>query len=157
MKPSAIPFFGSKLCSFSTAGLDCGDATRCNLWRSERSVVSTRVRREDPYLTLSDLRLHRNTHPGDIDGEALPFSGGLAYPKNMTKLLKKALEAVRRLPPDSQDQIALAMLSLSGKEGEPEEVDPAHLPAVLEGLAQAKRRQFATDAEVEAAFRRFEQ
>ena len=33
----------------------------------------------------------------------------------------------------------------------------AHLPAVLEGLAQAKRRQFATDAEVEAAFRRFEQ
>ena len=103
------------------------------------------------------LRLHRNTHPGDIDGETLPFSGGLAYPKNMTKLLKKALEAVRRLPPDSQDQIALAMLSLSGKKGEPEEVDPAHLPAVLEGLAQAKRRQFATDAEVEAAFRRFEQ
>jgi len=41
--------------------------------------------------------------------------------------------------------------------GEPEEIDPAHLPAVLEGLAQAKRRQFATDAEVKAAFRRFEQ
>ena len=86
-----------------------------------------------------------------------PLVGEFAYPMNMTKLLEKALEAVRRLPPDSQDQIALAMLSLSGKEGEPEEVDPAHLPAVLEGLAQAKRRQFATDAEVEAAFRRFEQ
>jgi hypothetical protein len=28
---------------------------------------------------------------------------------------------------------------------------------VLEGLAQARHRQFATDAEVEAAFRRFEQ
>ena len=41
--------------------------------------------------------------------------------------------------------------------GEPEEIDPAHLPAVLEGLAQAKRWQFATDAEVEAPFRRFEQ
>ena len=66
----------------------------------------------------------------------------------MTKLLEKALEAVRRLPPDSQDEIALAMLTLSGHEGEPEEIDPAHLPAVLEGLAQAKRRQFATDAEV---------
>jgi hypothetical protein len=37
----------------------------------------------------------------------------------------------------------------------PEEIDPAHLPAVLEGLAQAKRRQFATDAEVEAFLRRF--
>jgi hypothetical protein len=40
---------------------------------------------------------------------------------------------------------------------EAEEIDPAHLPAVLEGLAQAERREFATDAEVEAAFRRFDQ
>jgi hypothetical protein len=74
----------------------------------------------------------------------------------MTKLLEKALEAVRRLPPDSQDEIALAMLTLTGNDGDPEEIDAAHLPAVLEGLAQAKGRQFATDAEVEAAFRRFE-
>ena len=74
----------------------------------------------------------------------------------MTKLLEKALEAVRRLPPDSQDEIALAMLTLTGNDGDPEEIDAAHLPAVLEGLAQAKRRQFATDDEVEAVFRRFE-
>lgn len=74
----------------------------------------------------------------------------------MAKLLEKALEAVRRLPHDSQDEIALAMLSLSGNDGEPEDIDPVHLPAVLEGLAQAKRRQLATDAEIEAAFRRFE-
>ena len=47
----------------------------------------------------------------------------------MTKLLEKALEAVRRLPPDSQDQIALAMLSLSVNDGEPEKIDPADLPA----------------------------
>jgi hypothetical protein len=58
---------------------------------------------------------------------ALPFSGGLAYPMNMTKLLERALEAVRRLPQDSQDQIALAMLSLSGKQGELGEVDPTDL------------------------------
>ena len=75
----------------------------------------------------------------------------------MTKLLEKALEAVRRLPPDSQDDIALAMLTLMGNAGEPEEIDAAHLPAVLEGLAQAKRRHFASDAEIEAAFRRFDQ
>ena len=74
----------------------------------------------------------------------------------MTKLLDKALEAVRRLPPGSQDEIAHAMLALAGDEGEPEAIDPAHLPAVLKGLAQAKRRQFATDDEVEAAFRRFD-
>jgi DNA-binding TFAR19-related protein (PDSD5 family) len=74
----------------------------------------------------------------------------------MTKLLQKALEAVRLLPPESQDEIARAMLSLAGSDAEVEEIDPAHLPDVLEGLAQAKRREFATDAEVEAAFRRFE-
>jgi len=75
----------------------------------------------------------------------------------MTKLLEKALEAVRRLPPDSQDEIALAMLTSAAMRESQRKIDPAHLPAVLEGLAQAKRRQFATDAEVEAAFRRFEQ
>jgi hypothetical protein len=37
-----------------------------------------------------------------------------------------------------------------------EPIDPAHLAAVLEGLTQAKRREFATDDEVEAAFRRFD-
>jgi hypothetical protein len=73
----------------------------------------------------------------------------------MTKLLEKALEAVRRLPPEAQDEIALAMLNLAD-EGEPEEVDPAHLSAVLEGLAQARRREFASDPEIAAAFRRFE-
>jgi hypothetical protein len=74
----------------------------------------------------------------------------------MTKLLEKALEAVRQLPPDSQDEIARAMLNMAGGDGEPEEIDPAHLSEVLESLAQAKRREFATDAEVEAAFRRFD-
>jgi hypothetical protein len=56
--------------------------------------------------------------------------------------LDKALEAVRRLPPCSQDEIAKAMLTLAGEEGEPEAIDPAHLSAVMEGLAQAKGRQF---------------
>jgi len=74
----------------------------------------------------------------------------------MTKLLEKALEAVRQLPADSQDEIARAMLALAGDDGEPEEIDPAHLSEVLESLAQAKRREFASEAEVEAAFRRFD-
>jgi len=45
---------------------------------------------------------------------------------------------------------------LAGSELEAEPVDPAHLAALLEGLAQAKRREFVTDDEVEAAFRRFD-
>ena len=74
----------------------------------------------------------------------------------MTKLLEKALEAVRQLPPDSQDQIARAMLTLAAGQDELEEIDPAHLTDVLESLAQAKRREFASDAEIEAAFHRFD-
>jgi hypothetical protein len=74
----------------------------------------------------------------------------------MTKLLERAFEAVTRLPPDIQDEIARAMLRLAERDGEPEEIEAAHLPAVLEGLAQAQRREFASDAEIEAAFRRFD-
>lgn len=74
----------------------------------------------------------------------------------MTKLLEQALEAVRQLPPDSQDEIARAMLTLAGDDGEPEDIDPAHLAEILESLAQAKRREFGSEAEVEAAFRRFD-
>ena len=74
----------------------------------------------------------------------------------MTKLLERALEAVRRLPPESQDEIAREMLYLSGLGQEPEPLDPDHLGAVLEGLAQHDRGQHASDREVVAAFRRFE-
>ena len=74
----------------------------------------------------------------------------------MTKLLDKALEAVRRLSPSEQDEIARTLLQLVGEAGEPETVPPEHLAAVLEGLAQANRREFSSDAEVEAAFRRFD-
>jgi hypothetical protein len=42
------------------------------------------------------------------------------------------------------------------REREPEEIDPVHLSAVLEGLKQAKRRDFATGAEMEAAPRLFD-
>ena len=74
----------------------------------------------------------------------------------MTKLLEQALEAVRRLPPESQDEIARAMLHLAENEGEREPIASDHLAAVLEGLAQAERREFASEAEIEAAFRRFD-
>jgi DNA-binding TFAR19-related protein (PDSD5 family) len=73
----------------------------------------------------------------------------------MTKLLEQALEAVRQLPAESQDEIARAMLHLAQTGAEPEPIDPAHLADVLQGLAQARRREFATGAEVEAAFQRF--
>ncbi len=39
---------------------------------------------------------------------------------------------------------------------EPEDIDSDHIADVLKNLEQAKQRAFATDAEVEAAFCRFE-
>ena len=74
----------------------------------------------------------------------------------MTKLLQQAIEVVRQLPADTQDEIARTILHLAGSEVKAGPIDPAHLAAVLEGLAQAKRRKFATDHEVEAAFRCFD-
>ncbi len=74
----------------------------------------------------------------------------------MTKLLEQALEVVRRLPAEKQDEIARAMLALVDAHRQPESIDPSHLTDVQESLAQAKRLEFATDAQVEAAFRRFD-
>ena len=72
----------------------------------------------------------------------------------MTDLLEMALEAIRKLPPESQDEIARAILDLM-KDELVEKIDPEHLEGVLEGLAQADRGEFATDAEVEAVLHRF--
>jgi hypothetical protein len=71
----------------------------------------------------------------------------------MTKLLDQAIETARALSPDRQDDIARTILALAG--AEPEPIDPAHLPAVLESLAQSRRRDFASPSEIEAAFHRF--
>ncbi len=95
------------------------------------------------------MRRRKRQHP-QIDGPLAGF-----YLRRMTKLLETALEAVRSLPPAEQDDIARAMLNLAGHEAELEDIDLAHVSAVLEGLAQAKNGQLADEKEIEAAFRRF--
>lgn len=48
------------------------------------------------------------------------------------------------------------MLQLANShESELEAIEPAHLAAVLEGLAEARAGKFASIEEVEAVFRRF--
>lgn len=84
------------------------------------------------------------------------MEGYFSYGFDMTELLEKALQAVRRLSPQTQDEIARTMLELVAGDGEPQAIDAAHLAPVLEGLAQAHRREFASESEIEAAFRRFD-
>ena len=74
----------------------------------------------------------------------------------MTKLLEQALDTVRKLTATRQDEIAHAILDAAIDADDEEDVDPADLASLLEGMADADAGRFATDEEVEAAFRRFE-
>jgi DNA-binding TFAR19-related protein (PDSD5 family) len=86
----------------------------------------------------------------------LSKSAWMAYVASMNQLLDKALKAVERLPEDEQNEIAQLMLDLAEKGAVVESIDPAHLSDVLKGLQQAQQGEFASAAEVEAAFKRFE-
>ena len=72
----------------------------------------------------------------------------------MTRLLDEAFETVKAKPAALQDLIAQTMLDMA--EGTEQQIEVDHLSAVLEGLAQIERGEFADDQEVISAFRRFE-
>jgi predicted transcriptional regulator len=72
----------------------------------------------------------------------------------VTRLLEKAIERVRSLPPERQDALAHAMLAVASG-GEPEAVDPAHLADLEAGLAEAREGMLASEDEIRAAFGRF--
>jgi hypothetical protein len=67
----------------------------------------------------------------------------------MTKLLDQALEAVRVLPTDEQDDIARIILQLAGKEDAvPVALSPDERKAIDRSKAAAARGEFATDEQV---------
>jgi hypothetical protein len=69
----------------------------------------------------------------------------------MTKLLDRAVEAARRLPPDAQDGIAHVVLRLTGAEDEPAvPLTPNEEAAITASKAAASRGEFATDEQVRA-------
>jgi hypothetical protein len=75
----------------------------------------------------------------------------------MPSRIDQAIEALRNLSPARQEELAGYICQLAADEREPEQIDPTHLPAVLEGLAQLKRGERATPEKVEAAFRSFDE
>ncbi len=70
----------------------------------------------------------------------------------MTKLLEEALDAVRRLPSETQDEIARAMLALAGSEAEPVPLTPEERAASAGSKAAAARGEFASDDGVRAVW-----
>lgn len=70
----------------------------------------------------------------------------------MTKLLEQAIEAARRLPPDEQDEIARAIIQLSGAAIAPVPLTPDERAAIETSKAAAGRGEFASDDEVRAVW-----
>jgi hypothetical protein len=71
----------------------------------------------------------------------------------MTDLLDRAVEAVRRLSPEAQDDIARLVLRLAAADDEPlVELAPEEREAVEASKAAARRGEFATEAEIRAVW-----
>ena len=72
----------------------------------------------------------------------------------MTKILEDAIEKVRRLPEDRQAYAAEVLEQIAAAGSDPFIIPDDHRAAVLEGLAQAERGEFATDEEMAALWKK---
>lgn len=71
----------------------------------------------------------------------------------MTKLLEDALKAVRNLPADEQDNIARAVLPLTGTDDElPVGLSVDERAAIAASKSAAARGEFASDEQVRAVW-----
>lgn len=71
----------------------------------------------------------------------------------MTKLLDRALQVVRNLPPEEQDDIARVVLRLAGADDEgPVPLSPEEKNAIAQSKAAAARGEFATEDEMRAVW-----
>jgi predicted transcriptional regulator len=68
----------------------------------------------------------------------------------MTKLLEQAVETVRALPPEMQDDLARILLQLAGEDQPVLQLSTKEEASFNESLAQADRGEFATDDQVRA-------
>ncbi len=70
----------------------------------------------------------------------------------MTQLLETAIAKMRGLPDAMQDEAAEVLFAIASRIAEPIRLDAETRAAVREGLAQAKRGDFATEDEMAALF-----
>jgi predicted transcriptional regulator len=72
----------------------------------------------------------------------------------MTKVLEDAIGKVRRLPEDRQAYVAEVLEQIAAAGSDVFVVPEEHRAAVLEGLAQADRGEFASDEEMAALWKK---
>jgi hypothetical protein len=73
----------------------------------------------------------------------------------MTKPLEEAVQKVRALPLEMQEQAARMLLAYAGDEEPILTLTPEEEADLLEAQAEMRRGEFATGAEVEAAFAQY--
>jgi hypothetical protein len=73
---------------------------------------------------------------------------------SVSKRLEKALEAVRQWTPDRQDAAAEVLEHMNRLATAPYELSPEERADLEDALAEARRGEFASDAEVAAMFAR---
>ena len=72
----------------------------------------------------------------------------------MTKLLELAIAEIRKLAPEDQDETAEMLLwAIEARSGSVP-LDDETIAAIEEGLAQARRSEFASDAEIADLWKR---
>jgi predicted transcriptional regulator len=71
----------------------------------------------------------------------------------MTKLLDAAIAKVQALPEDVQDEAAEVLFTIASRSEGPITLDAETRAAILEGLAQVRRGEFASAEEIERLFR----
>jgi len=120
-------------------------------------------------MLVSILLVHRDRLPGLIFGDAaiavlkikrLAFAGPCpawlldetalrAYSLPMTKLLEQAIDAVRRLPPETQDDLGRFLLELASEEP----LTPDEIAAIDEAEAEIAHGEGISGKELQAFWR----
>jgi predicted transcriptional regulator len=72
----------------------------------------------------------------------------------MIKVLKEAIDKIKRLPEDRQAYAAEILEQIAALGSEPFAVPGDHRAAVLEGLGQAERGEFVSEEEVAALWKK---
>ena len=74
----------------------------------------------------------------------------------MTKLLEEAVSKVRELSEESQDALAITMLSMADINPSTFSMDEETVMAIREGVEQARRGEAVSDEKIEALWSRFD-
>jgi hypothetical protein len=93
--------------------------------------------------------------PIDRPQKILPRGREKVYRVTMTKLLEQALESVRGLPSEMQDELALILLQLAGEDQPVVQMTATEEASFGESLAQADHGEFATDEQVRAIWAKY--